>query len=185
MEYGSMKPREFSALLLLAAIWGVSFLLIRIAAPVLGPLTLVNARMLIASSALLIYALAKRRAGLGLRQSWKAYLMLGMLNSVLPMTLEAVALMYLSPSLVAILVTTVPPFTALAAAVWIHEALTPAKLIGLLLGIVGVGVIVGWGRSCPRLPSCWALVRCCSRRCSMPWEASTPRSRSGAHPRYQ
>ena len=63
-----MKRQEFGALMLLAAIWGMSFLLIRIAVPLLGPLTLVTARMLIASGALLLYVLATRRQRPALRR---------------------------------------------------------------------------------------------------------------------
>jgi drug/metabolite transporter (DMT)-like permease len=139
-----MKLRNVGALLLLAMIWGISFLLIRIAAPELGPLTLVNARMLIASSVLLLYAVALRQARPQLRASWKAYLILGALNTALPLTLEAIAVVHLSASLAAMLVTTTPLFTALAAALWLGERLTLPKLIGLVLGLVGVGILVGW-----------------------------------------
>jgi drug/metabolite transporter (DMT)-like permease len=103
-----MKRQEFGALVLLAAIWGVSFLLIRIAAPTLGPLTLVTARMLIAGGALLLYVIITARQRPDLRQFWKAYLVLGLLNSVLPLSLETFAVMHLPASLVAILLTAVP-----------------------------------------------------------------------------
>ena len=139
-----MKLQQFSALVLLAAIWGVSFLLIRVAAPILGPPTLITARMLIASGALLLYVFAMRRQLPTLHQSWKAFLILGLLNSALPLSLEIFAVLHIPPSLVAILLTAVPLFTALAAAVWLRERLTPAKMVGLLLGLLGVGVLVGW-----------------------------------------
>ena len=141
-----MKLRELGALLALAAIWGVSFLLIRIAAPQLGPITLVNARMLIASSVLLLYAIVRRHARPALRASWKAYLILGLLNSALPLTLEAIAVLHLNASLAAVLAATAPLFTALAATLWLREPLTLPTLAGLLLGLAGVGVLVGWSR---------------------------------------
>lgn len=131
-------------MLLLAAIWGVSFLLIRIAAPVLGPIVLVNARMLIASATLLLYAVTTGRQRPTMRTDWKAYLLLGALNSMLPLTLEAVAVVKLNASLAALLATTVPLFTALVAAVWLYEQLTLRRGLGLLLGLAGVGVLVGW-----------------------------------------
>jgi drug/metabolite transporter (DMT)-like permease len=139
-----MKRQEFGVLMLLAAIWGMSFLLIRVAAPILGPLTLVTARMLIASGGLLLYILARRQQRPALRSSWKGYLVLGLLNSALPLSLEAFAVIHVPASLVAILVTAAPLFTALAATVWLHEQVTPAKLVGLLLGLLGVGVLIGW-----------------------------------------
>jgi drug/metabolite transporter (DMT)-like permease len=139
-----MKLRELAAVVLLAAIWGVSFLLIRIAAPVLGPIVLVNARMLIASGVLLMYAVLNGRQRPALRTSWKAFLLLGALNSLLPLTLEAMAVIHLNASLTAILATTAPLFTALVAALWLHERITLRKGLGLLLGLLGVGVLVGW-----------------------------------------
>lgn len=139
-----MRRQEFGVLVLLAAIWGVSFLLIDIAAPMLGPLPLVSARMLIATAALLVYARVTHRQRPSLRESWKAYLVLGLLNSALPLSLEAFAVLHVPASLVAILVTAAPLFTALAAAGWLGERLAPAKLAGLLLGLLGVGLLIGW-----------------------------------------
>lgn len=139
-----MKRLEFGAFVLLSAIWGVSFLLTSVAAPILGPLALVTARILIAGVALLLYARMTQHQRPALRRSWKAYLALGLLNSALPPTLEAFAVLHVPTSLVAILLTAVPLLTALAATVALHERLTIAKLVGLLLGLLGVGVLIGW-----------------------------------------
>lgn len=139
-----MNPRDMFKLLLLAAIWGASFLLIRIAAPVLGPVGLVTARMLIASTVLWLYAHATGRRLPALRSEWRTYLTLGALNSAVPLALEAYAVVHLSASLVAILAATTPLFTALAAAVWLGERLTVRRAVGLLVGMSGVAAIVGW-----------------------------------------
>ena len=138
-----MKLRDGAIMLLLAAIWGTSFLLIRIAAPVLGPIVLVTARMLIAGSVLLLYAVVMRRPILSRHAPWKAYLVLGTINSLLPLTLEAVAVVHLNASLAAVLATTSPLFTALAAMIWLHERVTWQKGVGLILGLVGVIILVG------------------------------------------
>ena len=55
-----MKAPDLARLLLLAALWGGSFIFIRIAAPVLGPIVLVTIRVLLAGTALLVYALVTR-----------------------------------------------------------------------------------------------------------------------------
>lgn len=143
-----MKPLDLLMVLALAVIWGLSFLLVRVAAPVLGPLGLVAARMLVASLALLLYGRLAHRPLPNLRASWRAYLALGALNSVLPLALEAFAVVQLSTSLVAILATTTPLFTVLAAAIWLRERLTLANVAGVLLGLAGVAVLVG-GESLP------------------------------------
>ncbi|HMQ33442.1 MAG TPA: DMT family transporter, partial [Chloroflexaceae bacterium] len=103
------------------------------------------ARMLIAGGVLLGYALLTRHPLPDLRSAWPAYLTLGALNSALPLALEAFAVVELSASLAAILAATVPLFTVLAAAVWLRERLTVAKVAGVLLGMAGVAVLVGGG----------------------------------------
>ncbi len=138
-----MKPRHVLLLLLLATLWGGSFIFIRIAAPALGPVVMVEARVLIAGLVLLIYALAIRRAP-DLRKRWRQYFVVGLLNSIIPFTLIGVAELHVTASLAAILNATTPLFAALVAAAWLRERLTIFKGIGLCIGFSGVAVLVGW-----------------------------------------
>jgi len=138
-----MKAKDAGALLVLSALWGGSFFFIRIAVPVLGPVVLMELRVLVAGIALLLYSLALRR-NLDVRKRWRQYLIIGIINSALPFTLIATAELHLTVGLAAILNATSPLFGAIVAALWIKEALTRMKVIGLLLGLVGVGVVVGW-----------------------------------------
>jgi drug/metabolite transporter (DMT)-like permease len=138
-----MNARQMGALLLLSALWGGSFLFIRIAAPILGPVVLIELRVLIAGVALLLYVLVTR-SQLDLRARWRHYLVIGIINSAIPFTLIATAELHLTAGLAAILNATSPLFGAVVAALWIKEALTRQKVIGLLLGLLGVGVLVGW-----------------------------------------
>lgn len=129
-------------LLLLGAIWGASFLFIRMAVPSLGPLLLMDARVFLAAGALLLYAALFRRIP-DLRTRWREFLLLGALNAAIPFTLIAFAQLTLTASLAAIINSTTPLFTALVAAFWINEPLTVRKAIGALLGIGGVALLVG------------------------------------------
>ena len=143
-----MKPIHYTALLLLGAVWGASFLFIGVAAPEFGPLSLMFARVLIAGLLMLgVATLTQRGAGLRatlrLRQNWRTYLIVGLFNSALPFTLIAFSELRLTASLAAILNSTTPLFTALVAAVWGSERLTGRKVWGVLLGVVGVAVLVG------------------------------------------
>lgn len=138
-----MKPRDLAALVLLGALWGSSFLFIRVAAPALGPAPLADARVLLAAAALAAYAVMARQR-LALRARWRGYLLLGALNSALPFALVGWSALRLPASLLSTLNGAIPLFTALVAAVWLGERLTPRKIVGLLLGLVGVGVLVGW-----------------------------------------
>ena len=138
-----MNAKQIGALLLLSALWGGGFLFIRIAAPVLGPVVLIESRVLIAGVALLLYALATR-SPLNLRARWRHYLVIGIINSAIPFTLIATAELYLTSGLAATLIATSPIFGAAVAAVWIKDTLTKNKVIGLVLGLLGVAVLIGW-----------------------------------------
>lgn len=138
-----MKVRDGGMLLLLAALWGASFLFIRIASPVLGPVVLMDLRVFIAGVALVFYAIIFARLP-ALWSRWKAYLLLGAINAALPFTLIAFAELRLPASLAAILNATTPLFTAIVAAIWLHDRLRVKKVIGLVVGVVGVGMLVGW-----------------------------------------
>jgi drug/metabolite transporter (DMT)-like permease len=138
-----MRPADLARLLFLAMLWGGSFIFIRIAVPVLGPVVLVTMRVLLAGAALLVYARITR-SDLEVRARWRQYLILGALNSAIPFVLISAAELHLPASLAAILNATSPLFGAIIAAIWIKDPLTRRKLAGLALGLLGVSVLVGW-----------------------------------------
>ncbi len=138
-----MGTRDLGALLLLGALWGGSFIFIRVAAPVLGPFVLMELRVMLAAVALTLCAAAVSRLP-KLRFRWKEFLVLGTLNAAIPFTLIAASEINLTASLAAILNSTTPLFTAMVAAAWIKDGLTARRIVGLALGVVGVAVLVGW-----------------------------------------
>lgn len=138
-----MRAQDLARLLLLSALWGGAFLFIHIAVPVLGPVALAALRVLIAGLALLLYARVLKKP-LELRARWRQYLIIGAINSAIPFTLTAAAQLRLTASLAAILNATSPLFGAVVAAAWIHDPLTAKKIGGLVLGIAGVAILVGW-----------------------------------------
>lgn len=135
--------REMTALILLAALWGGSFLFIRVAVDAFGPLTLIAGRVMLAAAVLGALMAALRRP-LELRRHALRLLVLGLVNAAIPFTLIATAELHLTASLAATLNATVPLFTALLSAVWLGERLTIRRVAGLLLGVAGVVVLVGW-----------------------------------------
>src|SRR5215213_5765182 len=138
-----MRPRDFAGLALLGALWGGSFLFIRVAVPALGPFLLVELRVGLAAAALLLYALAAGRVP-KIRSRWRSFLILGFFNAAVPFSLISAAEIHLTASLAAILNSTTVMFTAIVATVWMGDALTVKKAVGIVLGIVGVTVLVGW-----------------------------------------
>lgn len=138
-----MKARDLAALVALAALWGGSFLFIRVAAPAIGPVPLAATRVALAGLALLLYVVATR-ASLELRRRWKSYLVMGLLQGAIPYTLISAAELHLTAGLAAILNATTPLFGALVAAVWMRDRLTLGKGVGLALGFAGVVAVMGW-----------------------------------------
>lgn len=138
-----MRVADLQRLFLLAAIWGASFIFFRIIAPVLGAIWTAEFRTLIAGIALLGFALFTH-AQLEFSERWKWYAVVGVLNSGIPFALIAFAELHLSASLAAILNATSPLWSALIGAVFFREAFNSKKGAGLLLGIAGVVVLVGW-----------------------------------------
>nr|AIA14032.1 EamA-like transporter family [uncultured bacterium] len=137
-----MKTKDIVALLVLSALWGGSFLFIRVASLALGPIVLMELRVLIAGLALLIYAIVTR-IDLEIKTYWRQYLAIGLLNSAVPFVLIGTAELNLTAGYAAILNATAPLFGAIVAAVWINEALTLKKFIGLVLSLLGVAIVVG------------------------------------------
>jgi drug/metabolite transporter (DMT)-like permease len=138
-----MRHKDLGALMLLGALWGGSFLFIRVAVPALGPFVLMDLRVGLAVVALTLYAVAVGRPS-KLRARWREFLIIGTVNTAIPFSLIAAAEIYLTASLAAILNSTTVLFTALVAAVWMGDPLTMRKVVGVILGIVGVAVLVGW-----------------------------------------
>ena len=130
-------------LLLLSAIWGASFIFFFIIAPVLGAIWTAQGRVLIAGLALLVVALVTRS-----NLQWRRYgawiAGIGILNSGIPFALIAFAELRLTASMAAILNATSPLWGALVGAVFFKEAFSVFKGLGLLLGIAGVAILVGW-----------------------------------------
>jgi drug/metabolite transporter (DMT)-like permease len=138
-----MKMRDFVLLIALAAIWGASYLFIRIAVPDLGPFPLAGGRVALAGAVLFI---GLRAAGhkSEIRMHWRKLLLLGGLNAAIPFSLISAAELHVTASLAAMLTATAPMWSAIFSAIWLGERIDARRATGLLLGVLGVSVLVGW-----------------------------------------
>lgn len=132
-----MKPRDIADLVLLGALWGASFLFMRVAAPEFGPIPLIAVR--VAVGALFLLPFLAWRVGLaslrtGLAQVWT----MGILNSALPFCLFAFAALSLPSGVSAIVNSSSPLWGALIAWVWLGERLSVVRVTGLVIGFAGV-----------------------------------------------
>lgn len=130
-------------LVLLGALWGGSFVFMRVAVPALGPVVLAFARVALAAIALMALAYSQRRLP-DFRTRWRDFAVVGIVNSALPFLLFSFAQQHITASTGAILNATSPFFGAITAAIWLGEPLTGRKVAGMALGLAGVAVLAGW-----------------------------------------
>jgi drug/metabolite transporter (DMT)-like permease len=135
-----MKPADLVRLTALAAIWGASFLFVRIASPAIGPVLTADARMLIAGLALAAYF---RFIGFDShwRRWWPQYAIVGMLTSALPFLLFAYAALSLPAGLMSVINASSPMWGALLSAWLLHERLSARGIAGLAIGVAGVALV--------------------------------------------
>jgi drug/metabolite transporter (DMT)-like permease len=137
-----MKPCDLADLLLLAALWGASFLFMRIAAPDFGAAPLAALRVA-GAAMLLLPMLTLRGAWPALRRHWWPIAVVGLCNSALPFTLFAHAALSIEAGVSAILNATSPLFGVLFAALWLREPSNGWRLAGLPVALIGVALLVG------------------------------------------
>lgn len=139
-----MHARHFGQLILLSALWGASFPLIRIASPAFGPWGLAGLRCALAAAVL---AAIMRTTGERWppRSAWPRLALLSLLTIALPFVLFNAAGLVLPAGYSAILNATVPLFSMLGAAAMAEERLTARRLAGCLLGFLGVALLVRLG----------------------------------------
>ena len=140
-----MKAFDIGELVLLAALWGASFLFMRLGAHEFGPIALAAVRVGLAS-AMLIPLLASRGQLADLRTHWKAMLLVGALNSAVPFALFSFAALSITAGLSSIVNATTPLWTAVVAYVWLRQGLTPLRVLGLVIGFAGVAFLA-WDKA--------------------------------------
>ena len=138
-----MKTRHLLQLVLLSALWGASFLFIRIASPVLGPQVAAALRIGLATLTLMAIMRATRQPWPW--QHWRELTGLGALTVALPFLLYAWAALRLPAGYSSLLNTMVVPFGVLASAWMKEDTLSLRKWLGCLCGVVGVAFIVQLG----------------------------------------
>src|SRR4249920_1480882 len=140
--------RYWPMLLLLASMWGASYLFIKLAVEDIPPAAMTDFRLTIAAVLLTAYLAARegaRPALAALRAAWVPCLVLGIVNAALPMTLVAWGETHIDSSIAGIAQASVPIFVAILGLRFLpHDPLRAGQVVGLALGLVGVGLITGF-----------------------------------------
>ena len=136
-----MKPNDLINLIALGAIWGVSFMFIRVAAPEFGPVALMAMRVLLASLVLVPLVLA-RKALPEVTHNWKPIATLGVLHYAIPFCLFGYSMLTITGGLSAIINASSPLFAGVIAWLLLGERLNLSQGGGLIIGFAGVVVLV-------------------------------------------
>ncbi|MBI6620478.1 EamA family transporter [Pseudomonas corrugata] len=139
-----MNLVDILRLLSLAAIWGASFLFMRIIAPVIGTIPTAFFRVSIAFVGLLVI-LTLMRVDWNFRGKLKVVMLLGLINSGIPATFYSLAAQVLPAGYSAIFNATTPLMGVLIGGLFFNEKLTLAKVSGVFLGLLGVGILTRAG----------------------------------------
>ncbi len=135
-----MTAADAARLAILAAIWGGSFIFMRVAAPAIGAVWTAEGRVLIGGLAVLCWLKLTGFDGQW-RRHWRLYAIIGLVNSAIPFTLFAFASIHLPASTMAFLNATAPMFGLLIGAAFGAERVAARKVAGLVLGSVGVALV--------------------------------------------
>lgn len=181
-----MKPRDLAELLALAALWGASFLFMRLGAGEFGPVALAGLRVVGATLFLLPLLVARGQLA-ALRTHWRAIFVVGIANSALPFLAYSYAALSITAGLSSIFNAGTPLWGALIAWLWLKDRPTSWRALGLAIGFGGV-LWLAWDKASFKpgadgLSSGWAVVACLAATLLYGWSANfTKRHLAGAPP---
>ena len=154
-----MKPSDLAELIVLAALWGASFLFMRMGAGEFGPVALSAVRV-IGATLFLLPLLNARGQVEALKQHWRSIFIVGVINSALPFLCFSYAALSISAGLSSIFNAATPLFGAIVAWLWLKDRLTPWRIAGLGIGFAGV-LWLAWDKASFKPGgSGWAIVAC-------------------------
>lgn len=160
---GAHSRRAARDFVLLAAVWGSSFMFMRLGVTEFGALPTAGVRVAIAAL-FLLPVLLHQGQGPDLRRHWKSTFFVGLLNSAIPFACYSFALLSISTGLSSILNATVPLFGALIAWIWLRDQPTGSRALGLLIGFAGVALLA-WEKASFKpgasgVATGWAVLAC-------------------------
>lgn len=136
-----MRSQDISDLMILAALWGSSFLFIRISVGEFGPFPLMATRVVLAMAVLLPLVLWRHRLPVIIR-FWRPIVMVGIFNAAIPFSLLAYAALTLPVGVLSIMNASTPLWGGLITWLWLKESLPRLRVLGLVVGFVGIVLLV-------------------------------------------
>ena len=138
-----MSLADIFQIIAMAAVWGGSFLFLRVATPEFGPVPLIAIRVSVSALCLLPFLLARPVLRAEFRDNLGKLFILGVINAAVPFPLFAYSTLFVTAGFASIINATAPLFAALVAGIWLKDRITAGGFLGLLIGFGGVVVLVG------------------------------------------
>lgn len=135
-----MTFKQALLLILVSAIWGSSFIFMKVLVPIYG-IAMTSSFRLLSASFFLLILFAFQKYKINWKQNYMIFMVIGIGNSAIPFFLYSFAAQYIDASISVILNSTAPMFGAIFSYLIIKERLGYQKIFGLLIGFIGVGVI--------------------------------------------
>jgi len=136
-----MRRKDLYDMLILAAIWGGSFLFMRMSVHELGPLPLMGIRTLFAGLLLLPFLIWQKKLPL-LIAYWRQIAIVGLFNSAFPFVLFAYATKTIPSGTMSVINAVTPLWGAMIAWLWLKDRLPPLRILGLFVGLAGIVILV-------------------------------------------
>ncbi|MGZ5892808.1 MAG: DMT family transporter [Caldimonas sp.] len=154
-----MRPRDAAELIVLAALWGGSFLFMRLAVPAFGPVAVAALRVG-GACRMLVPRLALPGEVGALLKHWRPIAVVGLTNSALPFLAFAYAAISIDSGVLAIFNSATPLFAAVIAWLWLADRMTPWRVVGLGIGFAGVVWIAAYKAGLHGGGTVWAILAC-------------------------
>ncbi len=139
-----MKPKEYLVLFALAALWGASFLFIKVAVAEMSPLTLVAVRLVFGTLGLLVFIPFRPTIMEGWYRRLRGFFVVAVFNAIIPYLAISWGEEHITSGMAAILNATTPLVVVLVSQWWPGgERLTWTRIGGVVIGFLGVGILVG------------------------------------------
>jgi drug/metabolite transporter (DMT)-like permease len=132
--------KYLAELILLAAIWGASFLFMRSTSAEFGPIMLITLRTGIAALVLLPWLILQQHTAVMFKH-WRTITVIGLTNTAIPFCLFSYSTLYLGAGYASVLNATAPMFGALIGFYWLKDRLLPVAIWGFVIGFIGVLVL--------------------------------------------
>jgi drug/metabolite transporter (DMT)-like permease len=137
-----MRPQHVARLLLLALLWGGSYLFMRSAAPQFGAGPMIFLRMALGSLLVLLPLTLWRIGFAPIRRHWRPMAVMGVVFTALPFMGLGYAALSITAGLMAVIQSAAPLFSAIVGRIWLGEPIRPMRAVGLVVGLSGVALLV-------------------------------------------